>query len=212
MWRHLFSVNSNTLYAHTRLNFMWSSFIWMTSIHNVSIVTKRNMIYSTIVMCFIIIRSDTFCPHHNTLEACEHTFGFFRGIKRFFNIMECVGIEEKISRKRAAMYESDLKRYHSWNKGCQAIFSVFVQETNNCTSGLYNKDGTFKIDSSSPSFMCIWSTLVLLIKSVNGEICQTMKGFSFLESGGFSPFSCHFPTSDMTELREKLLKYLLLIF
>ena len=88
----------------------------------------------------------------------------------------------------------------------------FFQETNNCTSGLYNKDGTFKIDSSSPSFMCIWSTLVLLIKSVNGEICQTMKGFGFSESGGFSPFSCHFPTSDMTELREKLLKYLLLIF
>ena len=82
MWRHLFSVNGNTIYAHTQVNFMWSSFIWMTSIHNVSIVTKRNMIYPTIVMCFIIIRSDPFRPHHNTLDACEHTFGFYRGMKR----------------------------------------------------------------------------------------------------------------------------------
>ena len=37
---------------------------------------------------------------------------------------------------------------------------------------------------------------------------QTMKGFGFSESDGFSPFSCHFATSDITELRDKLLKYL----
>ena len=37
---------------------------------------------------------------------------------------------------------------------------------------------------------------------------QTVKGFGFSDSGGFSPFGCHLTTSDITELQEKFLKYL----
>ena len=42
--------------------------------------------------------------------------------------MECVGIEDKISQKQAAMYESDLKFYHSWKKGYQATLSDFFRK------------------------------------------------------------------------------------
>ena len=100
---HLFAVNIKALDAHTRVNFIWSSLIWMTSIHNVSIVTKQNMASAMIGMCFLMMRSDTFHPHHNRLESSEHTFVFFRGMKREFNIMECVEIEEKIARKLFVM-------------------------------------------------------------------------------------------------------------
>ena len=54
--------------------------------------------------------------------------------------------------------------------------------------------------------MQICPTLVLLINIVNGKMRQTMKGFSFSESGDFSPFSLHFKTSDITEIRDKYLK------
>ena len=56
--------------------------------------------------------------------------------------------------------------------------------------------------------MQIWSTLVLLIKITNVKMHQTVKGFGFSDSGGFSPFGCHLTTSDITELQEKFLKYL----
>ena len=56
-----------------------------------------------------MMRSENFRPRHNTLEAIDHTFGFFIGTKRGFNILECVEIEEKKARKRAAMHESYLK-------------------------------------------------------------------------------------------------------
>ena len=85
-----------------------------------------------------MMRSDIFHPHHNTPEASDNNFGFFRSMKREFNIMEFVGIREKIERKRAAMYESDLKCYCSKKKGYQATLSYFVQKTNDCTGGLAN--------------------------------------------------------------------------
>ena len=52
--------------------------------------------------------------------------------------MECVEIEDKISRKGAARYESDLKFYFIRKKGYQAMISYFVQETNDYISGLDN--------------------------------------------------------------------------
>ena len=134
------------------------------------------------------------------------TLGFFRSMKREFNIIYCVEVDDKIVHKRAAMYESDLKCYRSWNKGHQAMLSDFFQETNDCTGGLATEFGPVKIDSISPAFMQICPNLVLLINSINGKMRQTMKGFSFSESGDFSPFSLHFKTSDITEIRDKYLK------
>ena len=67
--------------------------------HNVSIVTKRNMASATVGMCFLVMSIDTFHPRHNTLDSINHTFGFFKGMKRGFDIMECVEIEEKTAQK-----------------------------------------------------------------------------------------------------------------
>ena len=105
MQLHLFSVTRKKIDARTQVNFIWSFFIWMTSMHNVYIVTKRNMASATFGMCFLMMSIDKFNAHHNTSEASDNTFGLFRGMKRGFYIMECVEIEEKISRKRAEMYE-----------------------------------------------------------------------------------------------------------
>ena len=118
---NIFTVDTKTLNARTRVTFMWSSFIWMTSMHNVFFGTKRNMASSTIGMCFLMIRSKNFHPCHNTLEASEYTFGFFIGMKRKFNIMECVEIEDKIVQNEPQCTNQISKMYRSWNKGYQAV-------------------------------------------------------------------------------------------
>ena len=69
---HLFSVNSITIDTRTRVTFTWSFLIWMTSMHNVSIVTKQNMASDTIEMCFLMMRIDTFHPLHNTSETSDN--------------------------------------------------------------------------------------------------------------------------------------------
>ena len=96
--------------------------------HNVSIVMKRNMASATIGMCSLMMRSDIFHPHHNTPEASDNNFGFFRSMKREFNIIDCVEVDDKIVHKRSAMYESDLKCYRSRNKGHQAMLSDFFRQ------------------------------------------------------------------------------------
>ena len=106
------------------------------------------------------------------------------------------------------MYESDLKFYRSWKKRYQATLSDFIQTKKDSTSGLANEGGPVKIDTSSSDFMHIWPTLVFLINSIHGKMRQTMKRFGSSESDGFSPFIWHCITGDITELRDKFLKYL----
>ena len=81
-----------------------------------------------------MMRSDTFNTHHNKLEVNDNTFALFVGMKKEINIIECVEIEEKIARKRAAMYKSDLECYRSRKKGYLETLSDFVHSTNDCTS------------------------------------------------------------------------------
>ena len=64
---------------------------------NVFILTKQNMASATIGMCFLMMNSDTFHPCHNTLYSSDNTFGLLRGIKREFNNMDFVEIEDKIA-------------------------------------------------------------------------------------------------------------------
>ena len=69
--------------------------------------------------------------------------------------------------------------------GYQAKISDFVQATNECSGGISNEGSPVNIDSSSPAFMKICPTLVLLINIVNGKMHQTMDGFNLLQSSDF---------------------------
>ena len=88
---HLFAVNSKTLDERTQVTFVWSSFIWMTSMHNVSIVTNQKISSATIGMYFLMMKIDTFHPLHNISEAGYQNFGLFRGMKRGFNVVVDTG-------------------------------------------------------------------------------------------------------------------------
>ena len=73
----------------------------MTSVNNVCIITKRNLVASTIGLVFLIAtRSDVSHPMHTTYEPCEHVFGNVRRHKREATIQEFVEIVEKIERER----------------------------------------------------------------------------------------------------------------
>jgi hypothetical protein len=75
MQLHLYAVNSKELGATYQVTFMWATMIWMMRITNVSIITKRNIVSATIIMCFLMLQSDVPNPRHAMSEPSEHNFG-----------------------------------------------------------------------------------------------------------------------------------------
>ena len=67
----LYAVNTKVLDAKIRVSFLWRYMIWITSIKNICIVTKRNIVTSTIGMLFLAIRSDVPHTRDATYEPSE---------------------------------------------------------------------------------------------------------------------------------------------
>ena len=103
--------------------------LWMTSMTNVCVITKRNIFTSTIGLVFLIARSDVSHPRHTTSEPCEHVFGNARRYKREATVQEFVEIVEKLEREWAAMYESNFVRGVLLQRGMvQFIRTFYLQQ------------------------------------------------------------------------------------
>ena len=74
----LYSVNTKFLDTYTQVYFLWCYMIWITSIKNICIITKRNIVKYTIGMLFLAIISDVPHPKHATSEPSDQTYGNMR--------------------------------------------------------------------------------------------------------------------------------------
>jgi hypothetical protein len=185
---HLYAVNSKELNATSRVTFMWATMIWMTSITNVSIITKRNIVSATIGMCFLMLRSDVPNPRHATSEPSEHVFGTIRSEKREFTTLEFVELCEKMDRKLKAMYESKLKQYRSPKRGYQATFNDFLKATMDTQE---TEGGPVDVEEGKSVVEQLWPTLRLIINSTNVKMVAMMHSFGFSVQD-CSPFSVQF--------------------
>jgi len=59
---HLYCANAKGLSATTRILGLWVSMIWFTSLDGISIITKRNLVYATVGLVFLISRNDVYHP------------------------------------------------------------------------------------------------------------------------------------------------------
>ena len=64
----LYAVNSKVLDANMQLSFLWCYMIRITSIKNICIITKRNIVTSKIGMLFLASISDVPYPRHAAYE------------------------------------------------------------------------------------------------------------------------------------------------
>ena len=83
----LCAVNSTNLKFRDRINFMWTSLLWMTSLGSRSVLgtnqsnmlaNRRNLITESIACIFLFIRSDIVNSRYCTTEPVEHTIGGWR--------------------------------------------------------------------------------------------------------------------------------------
>jgi hypothetical protein len=176
MQLHLYAVNSKELNAVFRVTFMWATMIWMTSITNVSIITKRNIASTTISMCFLMLRSDIPNPRHTMSEPSEHTFGTICSEKREFTTLEFIELCEKMDRKLKVMYESKFKQYRSPKKGYQATFNNFHKATKNTQDGA---GGPVDVKDDKSVVEQLWPTLHLINNSTNTKMLAMMRSFGF---------------------------------
>ena len=75
-----------------RVSFMWCYMIWINSIKNICIITKRNIVTYTIGMLFLASRSDVPHPRHATYEPSDHTYGHMGQYKRKMTVLEAMEI------------------------------------------------------------------------------------------------------------------------
>ena len=77
----LYGIYCKKLDSIHRISFLWASMLWMTSMKNVCVITKRNIVTSTIGLVFLIARSDVAHPRHTISEPYEISLAMQDGIR-----------------------------------------------------------------------------------------------------------------------------------
>ena len=83
----LYAVNTKVIHATMRVSFMWCYMMWITSIKNICIISKRNIVTSKIFMLFLASRSYMSHPINATYEPSEHTYGHMRQYKQEMTVL-----------------------------------------------------------------------------------------------------------------------------
>ena len=69
----------------------------------------RNMLLETIGSLFLFPRDDVWQGNRTTSESNEHTYGFWRMIRRKFTIEQLIQIVQKTTLKTEAIFESNME-------------------------------------------------------------------------------------------------------
>ena len=186
---NLFAVNSKGTDAQSRIVFLWASLLWVTSIHGISMITKRNHVCACLPLVFLAMGDDVGNLRHVTSEPSEHTFGLLRYEKREFTVSEMCDLVRKLASKMKALFESKLKHSRDPKKGYQATMNNFIEHTKDTgTEGC----GPFEVtdaslnDGLAPS---IWNAggLPQLLSNVSKKM-KTLLTMLGVSNDDISPF------------------------
>ena len=103
---------------------------------NVCVITKHNIVTSTIGVVFLITRSDVPHPRHTTTESCEHVLSNARRYNREATVQKFVEMVEKLVTEGTAMYESNFVRRRIASNGYGSIYKDFLFTTMDCSASL----------------------------------------------------------------------------
>jgi len=123
---HLYCANAKGLSATTRILGLWVSMIWFTSLDGISIITKRNLVYATVGLVFLISCNDVYHPRFLMTEPLEHLFGDLRTMRREFTVLEFMDMIRKLARRYEAIAKGNLFTSHERNKGYRSTNNEFV--------------------------------------------------------------------------------------
>jgi hypothetical protein len=171
-----------------RATFIWMSMIFVTSIDQISMITKRNFVCAAIPLCFLAMMDDICNLQLLTEEPGEHAFGSFRSMNREFTVMNMIHLVEKMRRRMAAIYRGDLQTCRNPKKGYQASFSDFIRMTRAEDTSNY---GTVPV--SYTGFGCfaqqIWDDGRLLKNNYGSQLADEGTACWLVQSGEYKTLS-----------------------
>ena len=201
---HLHTVNAQVP-ATYRVQYLWCSMLWLTSINGASIITKQNIVSETISFIFLVFRADVTKPRLITSEPAEHMFGQLRQMIREFTVAEFAQLVEKLLRRLKQMYKHEFRPSRDPQKGYSATWKSFFEHSllaneDTMMKGAVNlkNDGDFVANQ-------MWGTVTKIIYFSSKSM---LKLFALLDvpMDERSPF-CRTFTS-LTDLRDQFIHYL----
>ena len=126
---YVFAVNARDIPVNVRICMLYSAAIFFTSITNISIHTRRNIMTGCIGNCCQMIQAGVSKPRLTTSEPAEHNFGCDRSCRREFTVCESCQIQDKKARKLDAIFQSKLLQSRDPKKGYGSTFECFVKAT-----------------------------------------------------------------------------------
>jgi hypothetical protein len=211
---NLFAVNTNDFNAERRVELIWASTIFMTSMTSISPITKRNYVWEAISLIFLACRSDVAAPCRLTEEPAEHQCGCLRAIKQEFSVKDMVEITERSWRMQLLMAGHQFKKHRDQKDGCAATCKEFCKTTEGLCGGPVDVSGAEEIGAAKTVFPilkpCLERTnrkmmpfleLLGVSPSQLSPFCKT-KMPSDVESALVAPFQEHMSTAKKAAMQD----------
>lgn len=119
---HLHATNGVGAPSDHRAFYSWVSMVVLTSLEELCITTKRNIVCDTIPSICLMVQSDVLKPRNTTTEAMEHTFGTFRQVQREFTVLELAQLCDKHSCCMDLMFKNGFVPSRDPQKGYGGTF------------------------------------------------------------------------------------------
>ena len=194
----IIAVNSKEeIKASERICMLWSSLIWISSIHGFSNITMNNFSTAILSNIFLCAQERVKAPRLTTTETIEHTFGNIRQRKREFTIKKLMEYVDKMELAFRNMTTHNIMGANT-TKGYMYGFNsyrdqvskmVHANESSSKSSTAVNLLGgrpgvEVNYESSVPVAEQIQDFVLEYINSVSSAMVPFMKRF------GFKNFPC----------------------
>eukprot|EP00957_Ditylum_brightwellii_P157057 11953587-Ditylum_brightwellii.AAC.1 len=143
---HLYAVNGKSVPARHCAVYLWYAMLWITSISNLPIITKRNMVSETLAFVFFMLCFDIYKPRKNSSNQAERMFEQPHMENFKFTVLEFTKLPEKLTCCLKLMYKHVVCPSQDPRKGYAFTFNNFFNYTLDEAPDLM--DGTVEIDSN----------------------------------------------------------------
>ena len=126
----LFSVHGEEVDCKQRVIGIWAAMLFLTSVKNLNLITKRNLMACAVGAVFAAYRTDVINMSAIFEEAAEHMFAGMRGFFKMFTIADVPILDEKVQRRVSALVQHGVTSQASDRSGGYAAGTLAYMQRN----------------------------------------------------------------------------------
>ena len=126
----LFSVHGEEVDCKQRVIGIWAAMLFLTSVKNLNVTTKRNLMACAVGAVFAAFRADVINMSAIFEEPAEHMFAGMRGFFKMFTIADVPILDEKVQRRVSALVKHGITSQASDRSGGYAAGTLAYMQRN----------------------------------------------------------------------------------